>query len=169
MKVLVYLLDKFQDLECVAAAAQMQRSGKFQLDYRSNRDGDIVGQYGLSRIAVTTLSTDELSSYDGMLLIGGQHCQALRNDPLFARVAEHFTTHTRPIFAICDGPNVLYQLGAIADDARYTSYPVEGVPTGPHRVDQPLVVDVIHRLITARDPEAAYGFGQAIVQLGMDL
>lgn len=167
LSTLVYLNNFFQDFELVAALSQMKRSGLFTFVYANGTEteGEVRGQFGLVRLSTQPVSFEKLQEFDTLLVVGGQHCQTLRQDQVFARVAQHFFENKKLVFAICDAPNVLYELGLISDSTTYTSYPIESQNFGAARKNVPLVFDEDALLLSARDPEAAFGFGRAIVRV----
>lgn len=164
---LVYLNNLFQDFELVGALSQMKRSGLFSLTYANGleENGEVTGQFGLVCLSTQPVNFEQLQEFDALLIVGGQHCQTLRQDQTFSKVARHFFAQKKLVFAICDAPNVLFELGLITDSTPYTSYPIEPGNFGASRQDVPLVFDQNTFLLSARDPEAAFGFGRAIVRV----
>lgn len=164
---LVYLGENFQDLEFVAALASMKKSGLFELDFRGNLEQarELSGQYGFVKVLVKPIETKELEGFDSLFITGGAHCKGLRTDPLFKEVATFFFEKDLAIYAICDGPNVLYEFGLIGEEEAYTSYPLVDLKAGRGRRGQEAVVwQPGSRLVTARDPASAFDFGLAILE-----
>lgn len=168
IKCLVYLGDNYQDVELISGLAPLKRADIFSFEFRGNLEESryVRGQYGLTSFLVKPLKKSDLASYDAIFITGGAHCQGLRFDPLFKEVAEYFFSNKLAVFAICDAPNVLYELGILPKDAKYTSYPIGALLAGPGRLgEEEVVYSPEYNLITARDPASALKFGEKIVAI----
>ena len=111
------------------------------------------------------LSEVRASEYDALLLPGGvANPDALRMVPAAVQFVREFMLSEKPVAAICHGPWLLVEAGAVSGRT-LTSWP--SIETyirnaGREWVDQPVAID--DRLITSRKPSDIPAFSAAIVK-----
>jgi protease I len=111
------------------------------------------------------LSEVRASEYDALLLPGGvANPDALRMVPAAVQFVREFMLSEKPVAAICHGPWLLVEAGAVAGRT-LTSWPsikTDIRNAGGEWVDQPVAID--DRLITSRKPSDIPAFSAAIVK-----
>lgn len=111
------------------------------------------------------LSKVHASEYDALLLPGGvANPDTLRMDQAAVQFVREFMLSEKPVAAICHGPWLLVEAGAVAGRT-VTSWPslkTDIRNAGGNWVDQPVAID--DRLITSRKPADIPAFSAAIVK-----
>jgi len=112
-----------------------------------------------------TLADVRASDYDALLLPGGvANPDKLRTEPLAVQFAREFMLAERPVAAICHGPWLLVEAGAVAGRT-LTSWPslqTDIRNAGGEWVDEACRID--DKLITSRKPDDIPAFNAAIVR-----
>jgi protease I len=112
-----------------------------------------------------SLSKVHASEYDALLLPGGvANPDTLRMDQAAVQFVREFMLSEKPVAAICHGPWLLVEAGAVAGRT-VTSWPslkTDIRNAGGNWVDQPVAID--DRLITSRKPADIPAFSAAIVK-----
>src|SRR5580658_10157436 len=112
-----------------------------------------------------TLDSADPASYDALLLPGGvMNPDQLRMNPAAVRFVKHFFEHAKPVAAICHGPWMLVEAGAV-EGRTVTSWPslqTDIRNAGGKWVDQEVVVD--NGLITSRKPADIPAFNRKMIE-----
>ncbi|WGI36733.1 DJ-1/PfpI family protein [Mesomycoplasma lagogenitalium] len=123
-KLLVLVLDDFQDYELVAVTTTLERAKTFDeiVFFNPNESREYVGQYGIVKIT-TRKKIENWSNYGAIFIPGGKGVSALKNDSKSKELIERFIHEDKWVFAICDAPNVLYTQRVFDKDIIYSAYP----------------------------------------------
>jgi protease I len=113
-----------------------------------------------------TLSVAKPVEFDALLLPGGvRNPDALRMDNKAVLFAHAFEISKKPIAAICHGPWMLIEIGAVRG-RKMTSWPslrTDVINAGGDWVDQAVVAD--GPLVTSRKPDDIPQFNKAMLEL----
>lgn len=105
-------------------------------------------------------------AYDALLLPGGvMNPDTLRMNDAAVEFVRAFSNAGKPIAAICHGPWLLINAGAVINRT-LTSYPslrVDLENAGAHWVDRPVVTD--NGIVTSRQPDDLPQFIEAMIEL----
>jgi protease I len=105
------------------------------------------------------------SEYDALVLPGGQiNPDLLRIDPDAMKVVRSFVESGKPVAAICHGPWLLVEAGALRGRmaTSYKSIRTDVINAGAGWVDQEVVVD--QGIITSRSPQDLPAFVAKIIE-----
>lgn len=113
----------------------------------------------------TTLQDAIAGNYDAILLPGGvMNPDKLRSLPRAVEFVYAFFEAGKPVAAICHGPQILIETGAIRGRT-LTSYPsikTDLINAGAHWVDEPVVVH--QGLVTSRKPDDIPAFNEKMIE-----
>src|ERR1700728_3652631 len=112
------------------------------------------------------LQSADPSHYDALLLPGGvMNPDQLRMNPDAVRFVKHFFEHAKPVAAICHGPWMLVEAGAV-QGRTMTSWPslkTDIRNAGGTWVDQEVVSN--NGVVTSRNPEDIPAFNREMMDL----
>lgn len=107
----------------------------------------------------------EPADFDAVVIPGGVlNPDTARTNPKCVEFVQHFLDTGKPVAAICHGPQLLIETGAIKGRTM-TSYPgikTDLINAGVNWVDQEVVVD--NGLITSRSPKDLDAFNEKMVE-----
>lgn len=164
-KVIAIVTNDFEDSELSAPKAALEAAGH-TVDVVENAAGKtITGKHGEAFTTVKGIDDANIDDYDALLIPGGVSPDKLRADERYVNLTKAFLVSDKPVFTICHGPQLFIQTGLsdqlkltavkqVQDDMRYA---------GAEVLDQPVVVDEEHHLITSRTPKDMDAFTEAIV------
>jgi len=113
-----------------------------------------------------TLESADPSQYDALLLPGGvMNPDQLRMNPSAVRFVKHFFEHAKPVAAICHGPWMLVEAGAVRGRT-ITSWPslkTDIRNAGGIWVDEQVVLS--NAAVTSRKPDDIPAFNQQMIDL----
>jgi len=114
----------------------------------------------------TTLDSADPARYDALLLPGGvMNPDQLRMNPAAVRFVKHFFEHAKPVAAICHGPWMLVEAGAV-QGRTVTSWPslkTDIRNAGGTWVDEEVVLS--NGVVTSRKPEDIPAFNRQMIDL----
>jgi protease I len=153
----------FEDSELRAPLDALRAAGH-QIDVLGVKAGEVVhGKRRTEEVAIEAAAADmDPESYDALVIPGGRSPGHLRTDPAVVKFVRGCVRANKIVAAICHGPQLLVEAGAVADKT-LTSWPsvrAELVDAGATWVDREVVVD--GSLITSRDPRDLPAFIAAI-------
>jgi deglycase len=112
------------------------------------------------------LDSADPAQYDALLLPGGvMNPDQLRMNPDAVKFVKHFFEHAKPVAAICHGPWMLVEAGAVRGRT-ITSWPslkTDIRNAGGTWVDEEVVVS--NGVVTSRKPDDIPAFNQQIIDL----
>ncbi|MGY6172622.1 DJ-1/PfpI family protein [Candidatus Mycoplasma pogonae] len=163
MKLLVLVLDDFQDVELVTVLGVLDAAKVFkQVDYYNpDHKHELLGQHKVAFIK-TTVQNVKVNDYDAIFIPGGRAAVHLRSNEAALNLVASFKVHKKAIFAICDAPNVLFEAGIIDKTTSYCAYPIENQIKGKNYLAAPC--HIADRLITARGPFSSFDLALAIIE-----
>lgn len=113
-----------------------------------------------------TLDSADPAQYDALLLPGGvMNPDQLRMNPDAVKFVKHFFEHAKPVAAICHGPWMLVEAGAVRGRT-ITSWPslkTDIRNAGGTWVDEEVVVS--NGVVTSRKPDDISAFNRQIIDL----
>jgi deglycase len=113
-----------------------------------------------------TLDTADPARYDALLLPGGvMSPDQLRMNPAAVRFVKHFFEHAKPVAAICHGPWMLVEAGAV-QGRTVTSWPslkTDIRNAGGTWVDEEVVSS--NGVVTSRKPDDIPAFNRQMIDL----
>lgn len=167
MKLLVITLDGFNDVELTGVLSCLSRSQKATFTYYNPDKNHVSSQYGTYEINAETKV--DINEFDAIFVPGGPAAKSLRINQKALDVIREFKKQNKDIYAICDGPNALYETGIIDPEISYSSFPMFSDPvelkekTGKNR-NENLVTNSNNHLITGRCAAAAIDLGLEIIR-----
>ena len=167
-KVAILATDGVEQVELIEPRKALDAAGAVT-HLVSPKDGAIQGmnhdEKGEMLPVDRRLADVHASEYDALLLPGGvANPDTLRMDQGAVQFVREFMLSEKPVAAICHGPWLLVEAGAVAGRT-LTSWPslkTDVRNAGGQWVDQPVTVD--DRLITSRKPADIPAFSAAIVK-----
>ncbi len=171
MKLLVLIIDKYQEIEVYGFLGALNRSQKIEKITYWNPDG-LVKVQGSNKIGfIETIIEDiNVDDYDAIFVPGGAACISLRKNIKALNIIKEFISLDKWVFAICDGPNALYE-NNILNSKSYSSFPIENISkiSGNKRSKEYITVD--GKYITGKCPSAAIDLGIKVIEIlyGKDL
>ncbi|AWX42666.1 putative intracellular protease/amidase (putative glutaminase) [Metamycoplasma cloacale] len=171
LHLLVLVEDGFNDVELTSVLSCLSKSEKWTFTYFHNTKTNIKSQYGTYALQATTHV--DLNAYDAIFIPGGPAAQLLRSNEQAQTIIKDFWTKNKPIYAICDAPNVLFEKGLVAKNASYSSFPIQ---SGNDNLNYPgtnrnanMVTNYENKLITGRCAAAGIDLGLEIVKTTCDI
>lgn len=151
MKALIISADNFEDMELFVPFYRLREEG-IEVDVASIKRGRIKGKHGYEIEATRTFDEIEPKDYGILIIPGGKAPEAVRKAPAAVRIAGFFVRESRPVSAICHGPQVLITAGFLKGRhvTCYRSVAPEMKEAGALYEDKEVVVD--GTLVTSRQP-----------------
>ena len=165
MKLLVLTMEGFQEIEMQGFLGSLNRSEKLEKITYWNPDNQSE-VFGSNKIgSIKTIFNDiNVNDYDAIFVPGGAACIALRKNKRAIDLIKEFINHNKWIFAICDGPNALFDNG-IFIDKNYSSYPIENIKNVSGKNRNQNYVSVDGKYITGKCPSAAVDLGIKVIEV----
>lgn len=168
-KVAILATDGFEQIELLEPRKALDEAGA-TTQVVSPKDGKIRGwnkKEWSNEIPVDIpLKSANPDDFDALLLPGGvMNPDRLRMDPLGIAFVKHFVDQGKPIAAICHGPWILIEAGAVRGKAM-TSWPslkTDLDNAGAHWVDEEVVRD--GTLVTSRKPDDIPAFNRDMIRV----
>lgn len=161
MKVLVPILQGFEEIELVSIVDILRRAGiKVVLAGRSEA---INGAHNITLKCDCNLSEVNVGEYSAIALAGGYDGMInLCNDDFVIKALQDLNTQGRLVAAICASPIVLGKAGVLKN--KFTCYPSceYSIDSNAKYCKEKVVVD--ENIITANGPASATLFALAIVE-----
>jgi protease I len=167
MKALIISADNFEDSELLVPYYRLKESG-VEVTVASLRRGAITGKHGYEVAVDKTL--DEINSDDYGLLVlpGGEAPVVVRKESKALEIARSFFARSKPVAAICHGPQILVSAGLLRGRRAtcYRSVVDELKEAGALYEDREVVVDA--NLVSSREPGDLPAFmRETMKQLGL--
>jgi 4-methyl-5(b-hydroxyethyl)-thiazole monophosphate biosynthesis len=160
MKILVPLVDGFEEIEALATVDVLRRAGLKVVT--AGMPGTMVtGDNGIKVIADRMLKDINHDDFQGIVLPGGRGCPALVKSTKMMGIIRDFDGKKKLIAAICYTPALLSREG-ILKDKRATVYPGREREIPKPRPER-VVVD--GHVITSQGPGTAIEFALKIVEV----
>lgn len=167
MKALIISADHFEDTELLVPFYRLKESG-FEVEVASLKRGAIMGKHGYEVAVDKTLDEVNPDDYAILILPGGAAPATVRKEPKALEIARSFFVCSKPVAAICHGPQILISAGLLQGRRAtcYKSVTDELKNAGALYTDQEVVVDA--NLVTSRQPADLPAFmRETMKQLGL--
>jgi protease I len=151
MKALIMSADNFEDSELLVPYYRLKEAG-VEVAVASLSRGAIKGKHGYEVAVDKTLDEVNPDDYAILILPGGAAPALVRNEPKALEVARSFFARSKPVAAICHGPQILISAGLLQGRRAtcYGSVAGELKEAGALYEDREVVVDA--NLVTSRQP-----------------
>ncbi|MCK5286844.1 MAG: type 1 glutamine amidotransferase [Thermodesulfovibrionia bacterium] len=151
MKALIISADNFEDSELLVPYYRLKEEG-IQVEVASIKKGSIKGKHGYEVNVDKVLGEVNPDDYDILLLPGGKAPGTIRKERSALDIARHFFKKSKPVSAICHGPQTLLSAGVLRGRRAtcYKSVAQEIKEGGVVYEDREVVVD--KNLVTSRQP-----------------
>jgi len=151
MKALIISADNFEDSELLVPYYRLKEAN-IEVTIASLSRGVITGKHGYEVIVDKSLEEVNPDDYVILVLPGGKAPEALRNEPKVQNIARSFFARSKPVAAICHGPQILISAGLLNGRCAtcYSSVAEELKESGALYEDRDVVVDA--NLVTSRQP-----------------
>jgi len=151
MKALIISANNFEDSELLVPYYRLKEAG-VEVAVASLTRGAITGEHGYEVAVDNTLDEVNPDDYAILVLPGGKAPALVRKEPKALEIARSFFARSKPVAAICHGPQILISAGLL-QGRRATSYKSvadELKEAGALYEDREVVVDA--NLVTSRQP-----------------
>jgi protease I len=164
MKALIISADNFEDSELLVPYYRFKEAG-IEVEVASLGREKLKGKHGYEVAVDKTIAEVDAECYDILLLPGGKAPEAVRKEPLALEIARRFFARTRPVAAICHGPQILISAGLVRGRHAtcYRTVAGEMKEAGALYEDSEVVVD--GNLITSRQPADLPAFMRETMKL----
>lgn len=165
MKALFISADGFDDAELLVPYYRLQEEG-IEVDIASREKKDpIIGKHGYKMAVTKTLAVVRAADYDLLVLPGGDAPETVRKEPEALEIAREFLMKSKPIAAICHGPQTLITTGLLKGKHATCARSVvdELLSAGAIYMDKEVVVD--GNLVTSRRPSDLPAFMREIMKM----
>lgn len=167
-RVAILATDGFEQTELMGPKQAIEEAGATTVVV-SPTAGEIKGwkdkQWADSLAVDQTLDESSAEDFDALLIPGGlMNPDRLRMDPKAVAFVKAFAESGKPIGAICHGPWVLIEAGAVRD-RKMTSWPAiktDLINAGAEWVDEEVVTD--QGIVTSRKPEDVPAFAKKMIE-----
>ena len=167
--VAILATDGFEQSELIKPKKALEEAGA-RTQVVSPKDDKIKGwekqDWGEGVKVDVPLKSADPSKYDALLLPGGvQNPDKLRMIPEAVEFVQHFVKQGKPIAAICHGPWMLVETGAVRGRT-VTSWPslkTDIQNAGGSWIDEPVILS--NGVVTSRKPDDIPAFNKKMIEL----
>jgi len=151
MKALIISADNFEDSELLVPYYRLKEAG-VEVTVASLSRGAIKGKHGYEVSVDKTLDEANPDDYAILVLPGGKAPAVVRKEAKALEIAKSFFARSKPVAAICHGPQILISAGLLQGRRAtcYKSVADELKKAGALYEDREVVVDA--NLVTSRQP-----------------
>lgn len=166
-KVAIVLADKFEDSEFSAPKEALEQAGHETLIIGTEKGAEVTGKTE-GTVVTTEASFKDVKAddFDALLVPGGYSPDALRADDEALAFVRDIFAKSLPTFTICHGPQLLVNADVLKGTT-ITAVKQVGVDVknaGATFVDEEVVVDDAHHLVSSRTPADLPAFDKTIVE-----
>jgi protease I len=163
MKALIISADNFEDTELLVPYYRLKEAG-IEVAVASLSRRAIKGKHGYAVAVDRTLDEIYPDDYAILVLPGGAAPALVRKEPKALEIAQYFFDRSKPVAAICHGPQILISAGLLQGRRAtcYRSVADELKKAGAQYEDEEVVVDA--NLVTSRQPADLPAFMRAIMK-----
>jgi protein deglycase len=160
--VLVPFTTGFEEIETLAPVDILRRAGVEVVMASLSDSIHVTGRSGITIHADATLAgLDDAMAFDLLLIPGGPHVKAMREDGRCAALAKAYAATSKLVAAICAAPTVLLDAGLLGSGRRFTSH-VGVAEELPARIADERVVED-GNVITSQGAATSVDFAMALV------
>ena len=168
LRVAILATDGFEQSELLDPKKALEKAGA-DIKVVSLKSGKIKGwqkgNWGESVDVDLTVEKASAEEFDALMLPGGvMNPDKLRNDEKAVAFVQEFVDAGKPIAAICHGPQVLIETGALLG-RNMTSWPslrTDMINAGAEWIDSEVVTD--NGLVTSRKPDDIPAFNRKMIE-----
>jgi protease I len=167
MKALIISANNFEDSELLVPYYRLKEAN-IEVTVASLSSGSITGKHGYEVIVDKILEEVNPDDYAILILPGGKAPEAVRKEPKAQEIARSFFARSKPVAAICHGPQTLISAGLLQGRRAtcYNTVAAELKEAGALYEDREVVVDA--NLVTSRQPADLPAFmRETMKQLGL--
>lgn len=167
MKALIISADNFEDSELLVPYYRLKEAG-VDVTVASLNRSVITGKHGYEVTVDITLDEVDPDNYAILVLPGGKAPASIRKEPRALGIARSFFARSKPVAAICHGPQILISAGLLRGRHAtcYMSVADELKQAGALYEDREVVVDA--NLVTSRQPADLPAFmRETMKQIGL--
>ena len=163
MKALIISADNFEDTELLVPYYRLKEAG-VEVTLASLSRGAIKGKHGYEVDVDKTLEEVNPDDYAILVLPGGKAPALLRKEPKALEISKSFFARSKPVAAICHGPQILISAGLLQGRRAtcYKSVADELKKAGALYEDREVIVDA--NLVTSRQPADLPAFMREIMK-----
>lgn len=165
-KIAAIVTSGYEDSELTSPKKALEDAG-YTVDIIENKaNTEITGEHGDKQTVDIAIDDANFDDYDALLLPGGGSPDALRVDDRYNNFVKKFLLANKPVFAICHGPQFFIQTG-LTNELKLTAYTTiryDLFYAGAEVLDEPVVVDQKHHLVTSRTPDDLEYFNDAMLK-----
>ena len=161
MKVLVPILQGFEEIELVSIVDILRRAGLIVV--LAGRNKSVIGAHNIILKSDCDLSEINVSEFSAIALAGGYNGMInLCNDDFVIKTVQEINAQGRLVAAICASPIVLGKAGVLKN--KFSCYPncENSIESSAKYCAEKVVID--ENIITANGPASAALFALAIVE-----
>ena len=164
MKALILSADNFEDSELLVPYYRLKEAG-VEVTVASLKRGAIKGKHGYEVAVDKTLDKVKPDDYALLILPGGAAPAVVRKESKALEITRSFFAHSKPVAAICHGPQILISAGLLQGRHAtcYISVADELKEAGALYKDRDVVVDA--NLVTSRQPADLPAFMRETMKL----
>lgn len=160
-KVLVPLVEGFEDIEAVSVIDVLRRGGVEVVTAAVDGAPTVLSSHGIRMSADAAFEDAAKADYDAVVLPGGPGTDRLKVPAVIDRLRRQ-KDEGRLICAICAAPLVLVEAGVLEQDQHVTCYPTCITELDRQSANVPVVAD--GNVITGQAPGAALLFALVVLQ-----
>jgi protease I len=157
--------EDFEDSELTQPRTALTEAGHEVVMIGSRKGQRVHGKRGEATAAIDCAAGDvDPDQFDALVIPGGYSPDHLRTDEAVVDFIRRFAATGKPLAAICHGPQLLIEAGAV-EGREVTSWPsvrTDVENAGARWLDREVVED--ENLITSRGPDDLPAFCDAILQ-----
>ncbi len=164
MKALIISADGYEDTELFVPYYRFLEEG-IETDIASMMKGPIKGKHGYEVEATKRLADVASDDYDILVLPGGRAPATVRKEQAALEIAKDFFRESKPVAAICHGPQILITAGLLKGRHAtcYRSVADELKASGALYEDKPVIID--GNLVTSRQPSDLPAFMREVMKM----
>jgi len=164
MKALIISADNFEDSELLVPYYRLKEAN-IEVTVASMGSGAITGKHGYEVAVDKTLDEINPDDYAILVLPGGKAPAVVRKESKALEIARSFFARSKPVAAICHGPQILISAGLLQGRHAtcYMSVADELKEAGALYEDREVVVDA--NLVTSRQPTDLPAFMRETMKL----
>ncbi|HLI46345.1 MAG TPA: type 1 glutamine amidotransferase domain-containing protein [Geobacterales bacterium] len=163
MKVLFLLGEGFEDLEFYYPYYRLIEEG-FEVVVAGKSKSKVSGKHGYTFEPNITFDNVRPEEYDALVIPGGKSPANIREDPNVQKIVKFFMEKSKPVAAICHGPQVLISAGVVKGRKLTSWFEVskEITAAGGQYVNTEVIID--GNLITSRHPGDLPYFSRELIK-----
>ncbi|HIB69498.1 MAG TPA: type 1 glutamine amidotransferase [Phycisphaerales bacterium] len=165
-KIAVILTQDYEDSEASDPIERLKKEGMDVTIVAPEKGETYSGKQGEFEIeADLSIQEADPENFDALLIPGGHSPESLRLEKGAVAFVEHFVQRSKPIAAICHGPQLLISANGV-EGRRMTSFEsirIDLKNAGAKVLDEEVVVDC--NIVTSRTPDDIPAFNDMMIEV----